>query len=212
MQQCYSKKKKLTVISFIILLMIFFIYLSLHYYENFHAVIPGKVYRSAELNQNEFIHRVHQKKLRTVINLRGENEQFEWYRIEKRTLKHLGAHLYNFRLSSYHLPPKNILQQLAITLETAPKPILIHCASGIDRTGLASAMVILLHNGTIKQAKHQLSLIYGDLMPSSAGKLFLKQYTQWLQKNHIHESTAPIFKSWLGIDENNASILISNKI
>lgn len=176
-----------------------FITLCLHYYENFHAVISKKYYRSAELTGKEFTEKVNQYQLKSVINLRGENLPYHWYQDESVTLKQLNVPLYNVRLSSYILPSMSQLRSLVTTLESAPKPTLIHCASGADRSGLASAMVILLHNGTINEAKQQTSWYYGAIWPDSAGKLMLKQYISWLKQNHYQQSTAAEFKSWLGI-------------
>jgi undecaprenyl-diphosphatase len=207
-----ARNKKTFLTSFSVLMIILLTYLFFHTYENFHTIIPNKIYRSAELTHQEFIQRTKQKGLKSVVNLRGENEQYGWYRAEEKTLKSLGVHLYNFRLSSYHLPPQKILQDLAITLETAPKPLLIHCASGVDRTGLASAMVILLHGGTLEQARRQISLLYGDIMPSSAGKLFLRQYILWLKQQHLNRSTAKAFKTWLGIDKTHESLQLRRQI
>jgi undecaprenyl-diphosphatase len=174
-----------------------FSYCFFHYYENFHTIIPQQVYRSAELTHDEFIQVANLKQLKSVLNLRGENKPYHWYQVESNTLKSLNIPLYNIRLSSYVLPSKAVLQQLAHTLQTAPKPMLIHCASGADRTGMAAAMVVLLHNGTIAKAAKQISWEYGAIRSDSAGKQMLKAYKQWMATQHIKASTAAIFMTWL---------------
>lgn len=176
-------------------------YCFFHYYENFHTIIPQQVYRSAELTHDELIQVVNQKKLKSVLNLRGENKPYHWYQIESTTLKSLHIPLYNIRLSSYVLPSKALLQQLAHMLQTAPKPLLIHCASGADRTGMAAAMVILLHNGTIAEAEKQISWEYGAIRSDSAGKQMLRAYQTWMASKHIQASTAATFMTWLRMTE-----------
>jgi protein tyrosine/serine phosphatase len=174
------------------------VFLIFHYDDNFHVVIASQVYRSAELNHDELIEKIEKYHIQSVINLRGENESDDWYVTESATLNTMHTPLYNVRLSSYELPSKELLLQLIQTIESAPKPTLIHCASGADRTGLASAIVILLANGTIDEAEKQVSWRYGALRPHSAGKLFLIDYKQWLTDHHIQQSSSQILKTWLG--------------
>jgi protein tyrosine/serine phosphatase len=50
---------------------------------------------------------------------------------------------------------------LVEALRDAPKPLLIHCRAGSDRTGLASALYVASHGGTYRDACEQLSLYYG---------------------------------------------------
>ena len=179
------------IVVFIALALLYF-----HYDENFHSVIPGQVYRSAELTPNELIEKIHANHIKSVINLRGENKSDDWYQSEFQTLQALQIPLYNVRLSSYDLPSQALLLQLIDTIKSAPKPTLIHCASGADRTGLASAIVILLSNGSIDEAKNQTSWRYGAIRPNSAGKLFFENYTQWLTDHQIKVSTSKTFKSF----------------
>ena len=52
------------------------------------------------------------------------------------------------------------------------KPVLIHCKSGADRTGLAAAIYLLTEGGkTLDQAERQLSLRYIHLKRTSTGIL-----------------------------------------
>ena len=58
-------------------------------------------------------------------------------------------------------------------MDNAPKPILFHCHSGADRTGLASMMYLLLHtNGALADAQKQISFRYGHKFWSEAARLF----------------------------------------
>jgi protein tyrosine/serine phosphatase len=53
------------------------------------------------------------------------------------------------------------LAKLTDALRDAPKPLLIHCRAGSDRTGLASAIYVATHGGSYHDAQKQLSLYYG---------------------------------------------------
>lgn len=55
-------------------------------------------------------------------------------------------------------------RQLATLLRDAPKPLLIHCRSGSDRTGLASAIYLnQVANIDQETAERQLSLRFGHI-------------------------------------------------
>ena len=88
-------------------------------------------------------------------------------------------------MSSKKFPSIVKLRKLVNILRTAPKPILIHCKAGADRTGLASAIVLILHDYSIQKVTYQYS--YHDLALSfnSAGKLVIPYYLCWLKRHHL---------------------------
>src|SRR5262249_21257370 len=51
---------------------------------NKHTVIPGRVYRSAQLSPADLQRLIAEKKIRTVINLRGTCPDTDWYMGEAR--------------------------------------------------------------------------------------------------------------------------------
>jgi hypothetical protein len=56
------------------------------------------------------------------------------------------------------------LNAIMIILRNAPKPILIHCKSGADRTGLIAALYQYVQEGrSAEEAASQLSIVYGHL-------------------------------------------------
>jgi protein tyrosine/serine phosphatase len=62
--------------------------------------------------------------------------------------------------------------QLIAVMRDAPKPLLIHCQAGADRTGLASALYLAAIAGKSEQvAEGQLSLRYGHI-PYSFSRAF----------------------------------------
>jgi len=100
--------------------------------------------------------------IRTIVNLRGENEQDAWYRNERAAAEKAGVTLVDIRMSAGQLPSRDALLLLYDTFQTAEYPILIHCQSGADRTGAASAIWRMVVRGDTREAARvELSLVYG---------------------------------------------------
>ena len=133
----------------------------LHLDHNSHEVEPGLIYRSAQLPAAEFVNLAKRVGLRTVINLRGENSGREWYDDQFRAAQGLGVGFVNYRMSaSKELTPAQ-MAELAQILRDAPKPVLIHCGSGSDRTGLACALYLFDAGYPAEAVAYQLSLRFG---------------------------------------------------
>ena len=133
----------------------------LHSNHNQHEVVPGLLYRSAQLPAGEFVSLAKQTGLRTVINLRGENVGREWYDDQYRAAQELGVGFLNYRMSAYRELTVAQMTELAQMLRDAPKPLLIHCGSGSDRSGLACALLLLEAGHPPEAVAHQLSLRFG---------------------------------------------------
>jgi hypothetical protein len=78
-------------------------------------------------------------------------------------------------------------------LLTSERPLLIHCAAGVDRTGFVSALALAIEKDPpLFELKKQFSLRYGVLpFNKSIGPLFISQYEQWLdtvQRTHSKEN------------------------
>lgn len=134
----------------------------LNAFDNFHAITEGRAYRCAQVRPEslEFISRT--RKIRTVVNLRGENSGSEWYDVERRACQELGLQLVDIRTSAAALPTPESLLQLYDTIKTAPEPILFHCKAGADRTGMAAAVWRMVQEGDdAKAAGRELSIAFG---------------------------------------------------
>ncbi len=131
---------------------------------NFHTVIDGQLYRSAQPTPSQLNAYVRDHGIKTIINLRGEKQNEAWYQAEIRTARQLGVEHIDFGMSaSKKLTPERADEIVAI-MEAAPKPILIHCQSGSDRTGLISAIYINRIAGEgEREAEGQLSFYYGHV-------------------------------------------------
>jgi protein tyrosine/serine phosphatase len=157
---------------------------------NFHTVVAGKVYRSAQPSSADLQRFVAAYHIRTIINLRGDNTE-PWYHQEHETARTLGVRVVDVGLWACQPPPADQLCLLVDTLADAPEAILVHCNSGGDRSGLAAALAILLRSdGTIAEAHRQLSLYFGHnpFGKASCNERVLDKYEEWLTKNGMRHS------------------------
>ena len=131
---------------------------------NFHTVVENEVYRSAQFTSDDLEKYYQQHHIKSVLNLRGENPHKEWYRREMESSKKLGIAHIDFAMSAKRELNTQQAQQLVEIMRNAPKPMLIHCMSGADRTGLASAIYLAsIAHKKEWQAERQLWMDYGHL-------------------------------------------------
>lgn len=162
-----------------------------------HSVIPHKVYRSAQLSSETLEYFVKKKRIKTVINMRGSQTNAKWYQNETNAMKKLGVQHYDIAMNSYKLPSKERIRKLTYLLMTSPKPILVHCLGGADRTGLASALALILNNSSsLRQSEQQFSLSHFVISKRSVGKLVFPYYTNWLKQQGIKNNRRN-FLAWL---------------
>ncbi|WP_336801163.1 dual specificity protein phosphatase family protein [Kaistia sp. MMO-174] len=131
---------------------------------NFHSVIAGELYRSAQPTPTALASYVQNFGIKTVINLRGANESAPWYRAEIDESRKLGVAHEDFRMSSRTELTQAEAEALIRLFKTAEKPILVHCTDGSDRTGLASALyVAAVAKLGEEAAEDQISFRYGHV-------------------------------------------------
>lgn len=106
-----------------------------HFFQNLHSVAP-EVFRSSQPT-TKTLERFARNGGKVVLSLRGSIEAPYWYQ-EQETCSRLGLNLFNIPLSATTPPDVDQLKQLIDFLGSCPKPLIIHCKSGADRTGLAS--------------------------------------------------------------------------
>ena len=158
------KHKKWTVIGLLILFLLPISILLFHKLkDNIHTVIPNQVYRSAQLTPEKLAKVIEQGQLKTIINLRGSTHH-EWYRHESALAKSKNVEILSLKLPPKGLPTVADLKTLVHMIETAPKPFIIHCRKGADRTGLASAIaLILFEDAPLPQSNGQIAWWYGAI-------------------------------------------------
>jgi protein tyrosine phosphatase (PTP) superfamily phosphohydrolase (DUF442 family) len=166
--------------------------------ENLHTVIPGRVYRGAQPTEATIERLVRDYGIRTIVNLRGIGNPLPWYLAEGRAAQHCGIGLEDVTFSAIHLPPPSELRELIEVLDRAEYPIFLHCRHGADRTGLGSAVVLLLEDGVpYAQARRELGLYYGHIALGRTGLLdrFFDLYEEWLQQTG-QEHSPERFRHW----------------
>lgn len=164
------KRFSLALLSVIAGFGIYFGYLQL--VGNFHEVLPGRFYRSAQLSPEELGRYIDEYKIKTVINLRGANPAAAWYRAEEAMAVQHGAKEVSFEMSARKFLGMDRTFQLLELMRNAEGPVLVHCRSGADRTGLAALLYLQQIAGVDEEtAEWQLSPLFGHLnLP------FLKEY------------------------------------
>ncbi len=131
---------------------------------NLHEVIPGELYRSAQPFGTDIADYQAQHGIKTVINLRGEHVGDDWYDAEIAAAKSAKITHIDFPMAAKRELTTEDSMKLVEIMRRAPKPLLIHCKSGSDRTGLASALYLAEISKKDKAtAARQLSLRYGHL-------------------------------------------------
>lgn len=132
------------------------------YTGNFHAVSDGVLYRSAQLDKEQFAAAIRQYRIKAVLNLRGAHPKEAWWQDEVAAARENGAAHYDIALSAKRFVGEAQTEQILAVLRDAPKPLLIHCKSGADRTGLVAALYrYAVEHADAADADRQLSLAYG---------------------------------------------------
>jgi protein tyrosine phosphatase (PTP) superfamily phosphohydrolase (DUF442 family) len=161
---------------------------------NFHVLIPNKVYRCAQLSGSALEEVVRARGIRTVVNLRGCCDPQPWYLEECRVTHKLGIAQEDISLSAGRLPSSDEMARLLEVLDHCEYPILLHCRQGKDRTGLASAAVLLLQTHTgLAEARHELGWRYGHLALGRPANLdhYFDLYSRWLRNaGQTHDQAA----------------------
>jgi protein tyrosine phosphatase (PTP) superfamily phosphohydrolase (DUF442 family) len=131
---------------------------------NFHEITPGRLYRSAQLSASELRTVAHRYGIKSIINLRNSCPAEPWYQDEIAAAQELGIVHHNLNFSASLPPAPQELRKLLELLETTPRPVLLHCRRGADRTGLATSLAWLFdHPDESAATRSLLHLRYGHV-------------------------------------------------
>ncbi len=166
---------------------------------NVHTVIPGRVYRTAQLKPEQLQEFLAKKGIRTVVNLRGVCADTVWYRGECHVTHAANVNQEDVTFSAKRYPAPDEMRRLVEVLDHTAYPIVFHCQRGADRTGMASTVArLLLTSDDLSTARRQLWPRYGHFAVGRPAVLdkFFDYYAQWLAARG--ESHAPDrFRRWV---------------
>jgi protein tyrosine phosphatase (PTP) superfamily phosphohydrolase (DUF442 family) len=161
------------------------------YWTNMFEIAPG-VWRSNHPTAARFT-ALAQQGIQTIITLRG-NRTTPWALLENEACTRLGLRLETLALRSQRAPSRHDLQTLIELFRSVGKPVLFHCKSGADRTGLASVIFLLvIEKQPLAQARKMLSWRYAHLSCTKAGVLDMLL-------DDFAASAGPDFEDWLEHD------------
>ncbi|WP_020474125.1 tyrosine-protein phosphatase [Zavarzinella formosa] len=166
-------------------------------FHNQHVVMPGLVYRTGQLQNDDLRAIVAKKQIRTLVNLRGRPIS-DWYPAECASSQELGISQEDITSSANRLPSPLEICRLIEVFDRSEYPILLHCQQGADRTGLASATWQLLYtDADYETARRQCSPRYGHfrVLTTANMDLFFDLYEEWLSARHEGHSPAN-FREW----------------
>jgi len=139
------------------------------FWTNLYPVAPG-VWRSNQPSPRQIAAHA-QRGIRSILNLRGKSKQSFWLFEAEACAAH-GLSLHDLNMSARKLPSRQILLQLHHLLTSLERPLLIHCKSGADRTGLAAALYLIWVEGrSVAEAQRQFSWRYMHLSTGPTGVL-----------------------------------------
>lgn len=85
--------------------------------------------------------------IRGLVNLRGDNTGSPWYDNERKSAARLDVTYIDISLSSKRLPERDSLLEALAAVKNAPRPTMIKCSGGADRTGFVAGLYLLDKHG-----------------------------------------------------------------
>jgi len=114
---------------------------------NFHWIVPGEAARSAQGAAPPFARILKRRGIKSLVNLRGHHPNYLWWRREKRLCARLGMAHFDVMLDSRRLPMRQMLASLLDAFDKAPRPLVVKCSGGQDRTALAASIYLIQKRG-----------------------------------------------------------------
>ncbi|HZF75022.1 MAG TPA: tyrosine-protein phosphatase [Acetobacteraceae bacterium] len=154
-------------------------------WRNWSAVEEGRLYRSNHPLPWQLAAARRRFGLRSVLNLRGHRQDCGSDALGRAQAARLGLVHADAPFESRGAPHRERILRLAELLPSLPEPVLIHCKSGADRTGLVAGIWLLLQGRPVEQALAQLHWRYGHVAASRTGILdaFVAEYGRFLRAN-----------------------------
>ena len=142
---------------------------------NFHWVVPGEASRAMQAWAGGLAAFLDVRGISAIINLRGRNDDLAWWKHETATAQAGNIAHFDAMLDSRKLPSRDMLVRLIETFNTAPKPFMLKCSGGQDRTSLAAALYIVFRDGWDALPRARLQFARYPYLH------FPKQHQRWLK-------------------------------
>lgn len=171
------------------------------FHGNFGVVDVERVYRSAQ-PMDGLDGLVERQRIASILNLRGGSPDDPFYSHEVAVARARRVSFYDLPMSATRRPSRRELLLLLDLFDRCRYPLLIHCKSGSDRTGLASALYLMARTRTPpREALRSFSLAYGHVPLLGTRRLHepLLEYDAWLSTNQIAHSPER-FRHWVESD------------
>ncbi len=134
--------------------------------------LVGGLYRTNQPTPLTLARSVRKFGIRSVINLRGENDQLGWYRLEKEACRDMGLNLVNLQVFSRGLIDQGAFDELVRVITSVELPALVHCKSGADRAGFFSVLFRHFRLGEpLEISMNELGWQYGHFKAAKTGVL-----------------------------------------
>ncbi|WP_343115989.1 fused DSP-PTPase phosphatase/NAD kinase-like protein [Ostreiculturibacter nitratireducens] len=179
------------------------------WWTNFAMVAPG-VFRSNQPSPAR-LRRYRDMGIRTIVSLRGEYGGSPML-FETEACDELGLKLVSIRGFWARKPPtREAITEFEKVMREAEKPVLLHCKSGSDRAGVASAIYLMLFEGRpVEEAARQLSWRFIHLKRTRTGvldhmlRVFARDqkqtgmgFSDWIETRYDREAISASFQDWL---------------
>jgi protein tyrosine/serine phosphatase len=181
-------------------------------WRNWGVVEEGRLYRSNHPLPWQLEAAVARHGLKSVVNLRGHRQDCGSDALGRARAQKLGLLHVDAPFESRGAPHKARILRMAGLFAELPEPVLIHCKSGADRTGLVAGLWLLLQGQGVAAALDQLHWRFGHVAASRTGILdaFFRAYgafqaahgpkpfLDWLREDYSEEALRAGFtsKAW----------------
>lgn len=152
---------------------------------NFHR-ISDEAFRSSQPTMWQLRRMVRKYGIKTIVNLKGANENSAYWAFEREQCARLGVRLVDVSIASRSLPSHERIERAKEVFDSVEYPIWMHCKAGADRAGIYATLYQHFRLGVPIAQTDQLRLWpYGHIRRSKAGKsdYFFAQYARY-QRDH----------------------------
>lgn len=151
------------------------------------VVVPGEVFRAAQPT-GDVAGLIQSQRLASVLNLRGGGPADAWYVDEVEATREAGVDFYDLPMSATRRPSRRELLTLLDLFGRCKYPLLIHCKSGADRTGLAVGLYLMSRRGMPPdRAESAFTLSHAHIPLFGPERLHepFREYAAWLSDRRL---------------------------